>query len=395
MIRWPLLFVAALALGGLLAGLMASDPGYVLVAFRNATLETSVWFAAATLGAAALLVWAIAFLLRRTLRGANALGAWNVSRRQRALRSKVQRGAMLLAEGRWQEAVQALPAPDSAETSLLDCFAAARAANEAGDTGLRDRILESAAENDPDVAFVAELMRSELQQARAEWADSVATLEALQSQAPRHPLVAARLFEAHRALGEWQRVAELAPLLPDDLDYDTQVAIWRSVLARIDGDDAGKQALAVWKSVPKALKDDEALVLDYADVLVRHGAEGEAEAVLRRSIKGRWRDAWALRYGTVEADAERMLATAAAWLKERPDNAALLLTLGRLAGRCGDGPGAKDYLQASVRAKPAPAALGELGAMSEAQGDAAAAAGYFRRALEARERDEARLKEDE
>ena len=395
MIRWPLLFVAALAVGGLLAGIMASDPGYVLVAFRNATVETSVWFAAATLGAVALLVWAVAFLLRRTLRGATALGAWNVSRRQRAFRSKVQQGAMLLAEGRWQEAVRALPAPDGAETSLLDCFAAARAANEAGDTGLRDRILESAVENDPDVAFVAELMRSELQQARGEWAASVATLKALQSQAPRHPLVAARLFEAHRALGEWQRVAELAPLLPDDLDYDTQVAVWRSALARIDGDDAGKQALAVWKSVPKALKDDAALVLDYADALVRHGAEAEAEAALRRSIKGRWRDAWALRYGTVEADAERMLATAAAWLKERPDNAALLLTLGRLAGRCGDGAGAKDYLQASVRSKPGPAALGELGAMSEAQGDAAAAASYFRRALAARERDEARLKEDE
>ena len=395
MIRWPLLFVAALAVGGLLAGIMASDPGYVLVAFRNATLETSVWFAAATLGAAALLVWAIAFLLRRTLRGATTLGAWNVSRRQRALHAKVQRGAMLLAEGRWQEAVQALPAPDSAETSLLDCFAAARAANEAGDTGLRDRILESAVENDPDVAFVAELMRSELQQARGEWAASVATLAALQSQAPRHPLVAARLFEAHRALGEWQRVAELAPLLPDDLAHDTQVAVWRSALARIDGDDAGKQALAAWKSVPKALKDDEALVLDYADALVRHGSEAEAEAALRRSIKGRWRDAWALRYGTVEADAERMLATATAWLKERPDNAALLLTLGRLAGRCGDGAGAKDYLQASVRSKPGPAALGELGAMSEAQGDAAAAASYFRRALAAQERDEARLAADE
>lgn len=395
MIRWPLLFVAALALGGLLAGLMASDPGYVLVAFRNATVETSVWFAAATLGTAALLVWAIAFLLRRTLRGATAFGAWNVSRKQRALRSKVQQGAMLLAEGRWQEAVQVLPAPDSAETSLLDCFAAARAANEAGDTGLRDRILERAAENDPDVAFVAGLMRSELQQARGEWRASVTTLEVLQSQAPRHPLVAMRLFEAHRALGEWQRVAELAPSLPDDLDYDIQIAVWRSALTRIDGEDAGKQALAAWKSVPKALKDDEALVLAYADVLAQHEASAEAEAVLRRSIKGRWRDAWALRYGTVEADAERMLATATAWLKERPDNAVLLLTLGRLAGRCGDGAGAKDYLQASVRAKPGPAALGELGAMSEAQGDAATAAGYFRRALEARERDEARLAADE
>ena len=383
MIRWPLLAVAALALGGLLAGLMSSDPGYVLIAFRDATLETSVWFAAATLGTAALMVWAVAFLVRKTMRSANALGTWNASRRQRSLRSKAQQGAMLLAEARWQEAVKALPAPGEAETSLLDCFAAARAANEAGDAAMRDRILERAVETHPDAAFVAKLMRSELQQAGGEWRASVETLEALQEQAPRHPLVAARLFAAHRALGHWERVAELAPSLPDDLDAETQVAIWRSRIARIDGDDAAKQAQAAWKSVPKALKEDEALVLAYVDVLARHDASAEAEAVLRRSIKGRWRDAWARRYGTVDGEAEGMLATARAWLKERPDNADLLLTLGRLAKRCGDASGAKGYLQASVDSQPSADALRELGALSEAQGDAAAAAGYFRRALEA------------
>ena len=382
MIRWPLLAVAALALGGLLAGLMSSDPGYVLIAFRDATLETSVWFAAATLGTAALMVWAVAFLLRKTMRSANAVGAWNASRRQRSLRSKAQQGAMLLAEGRWQEAVKALPAPGGTETSLLDCFAAARAANEAGDAAMRDRILERAVETHPDAAFVAKLMRSELQQAGGEWRASVETLEALQAKAPRHPLVAARLFAAHRALGEWDRVAELAPSLPDDLDAETQVAIWRSRIARIDGDDAAKQAQAAWKSVPKALKEDEALVLAYVDVLARHDANAEAEAVLRRGIKGRWRDAWARRYGTVDGEAEGMLATARGWLKERPDNAALLLTLGRLAKRCGDASGAKGYLQASVDSQPSADALRELGALSEAQGDAAAAAGYFRRALE-------------
>ena len=382
MIRWPLLAVAALALGGLLAGLMSSDPGYVLIAFRDATLETSVWFAAATLGAAALMVWAVAFLLRKTMRSANALGAWNASRRQRSLRSKAQQGAMLLAEARWQEAVKALPAPGETETSLLDCFAAARAANEAGDAAMRDRILERTVETNPDAAFVANLMRSELQQAGGEWRASVETLDALQAKVPRHPLVAARLFAAHRALGEWDRVAELAPSLPDDLDAETQVAIWRSRIARIDGDDAAKQAQAAWKSVPKALKEDEALVLAYVDVLARHDANAEAEAVLRRGIKGRWRDAWARRYGTVDGEAEGMLATARGWLKERPNNADLLLTLGRLAKRCGDASGAKGYLQASVDSQPSADALRELGALNEAQGDAAAAAGYFRRALE-------------
>ena len=382
MIRWPLLAVAALALGGLLAGLMSSDPGYVLIAFRDATLETSVWFAAATLGTAALMVWAVAFLVRKTMRSANALGTWNASRRQRSLRSKAQQGAMLLAEARWQEAMKALPTPGEAETSLLDCFAAARAANEAGDAAMRDRILERAVETHPDAAFVAKLMRSELQQAGGEWRASVETLEALQAKAPRHPLVAARLFQAHRALGEWARVAELAPSLPDDLDAETQVAVWRSRIARIDGDDAAKQAQAAWKSVPKALKEDEALVLAYVDVLARHDANAEAEAVLRRGIKGRWRDAWARRYGTVDGEAEGMLATARAWLKERPNNADLLLTLGRLAKRCGDASSAKGYLQASVDSQPSADALRELGALSEAQGDAAAAAGYFRRALE-------------
>ena len=49
MIVWLVAVALALAIGGVLAALVHRDPGYVLISYADATLETSLWFAAGTL----------------------------------------------------------------------------------------------------------------------------------------------------------------------------------------------------------------------------------------------------------------------------------------------------------------------------------------------------------
>ena len=197
-----------------------------------------------------------------------------------------------------------------------------------------------------------------------------------------------RLFEAHKALDDWEAVADLANEVPKDADAgDVQTAIWRARLTRSRSSaDAADHARKAWKSVPKKLRTDEQLLLDFVDA-VATDAPDEAEAALRQALKGHWRDAWARRYGKLDADPGKQLARALAWSRQRPDDPALLLTLGRLANATGDAAKAREYLEASLSRKEDAEALEELAAVCAATGDAVAANGHYRQALRLRRGD--------
>jgi HemY protein len=86
-------------------------------------------------------------------------------------------------------------------------------------------------------------------------------------------------------------------------------------------------------------------------------------------------------YGVVDADLAGQLNTAEGWLKDRPDNAALLLALGRLAGRSEQWDKAREYLEASLRSNPDGGVYAELGHLCVRLGDAQRGAEYLARAL--------------
>ena len=385
MIRFVVLLVVALALGGLVAFLMVRDPGYVLVAYDGATVETSLWFALACLVAVALLTYLLGFLIRRLARSGFAVSSWFRWRRVAKARNRSLTGIMLAAEGRWSDAKRAfLESANRIDTPLGNYIGAARAANELASYQERDDILARAKETTPEADFAVELVRAELQQAAGQWGRSIATLNALRQKTPRHPTVIKGLFHAHEKLGDWDAVADLAPSLAknDAPDMaDVQAATWRARFAKTKtSGDAAEHARKAWKAMPKRLRSDEGLVLDYVDALAAC-APVEAEGVLRRALKKEWREAWVRRYASVSSDPIKQLATARQWLKQHPDDAALLLTLGRLASAAGNADEAKSYFEASVANRESAAALAELGRLYTTIGDTGAANDYLSRAL--------------
>ena len=386
MIVFLVLLILAVAVGAVLATLMVRDSGYVLISYGGATLETSLWFAIAAAVVLGFVVYALALMTRRVLGGGSAVSGWVRSRRTTTARNRTVRGLMLLAEERWQEASDAFEASaERVDTPLFNHLAAARAATEAGRFDERDVILEKARESTPDAAFAVDLVHAELQQSAGQWRASIDTLGPLRRQAPRHPVVIKRLFAAHKALDDWEAVAELADEVPKDGDADdVHTEIWRARLSRSrHSANASDHARKAWKSVPKKLRADEQLLLDFVDATAMEAAE-TAEAELRHALKGQWRDAWVRRYGTLGADPAKQLAQAEAWAKRHPDDPSLLLTLGRLANSTGDPAKAREYLEASLSHKEDVEALEELAAVCAASGDAVAANGHYRHALRLR-----------
>ena len=380
MILFLLLLLLALAIGGAVALFVARDPGYVLIAYDGATVETSVWFALLCGIALGLALFLLSLACRRLLRVRAGVAAWG----ERRARVKAQRGTILLAEGRWREAIGALlKSANTGATPLANYVGAARAANRLGSFDERDDILARAAKALPAATLALELTRAELQQAAGQWRQSAHTLTALRPHAPRHPAVLNGLLVAHRALDDAEATAELAPQLPAAAAVDeAHVAAWRERLQKSQGStEAATHARNTWRAMPRKLRDTEALVHAYVDVLTANGAEVEAEAVLRRALKKHWRPSWVLRYGTIGGDVAKRRATATAWLRNHANDAPLLLTLGRLALAEGDLPAARKHLLASLEAEATPATFAEVGRLCIAEGDHAAATSYLERAL--------------
>lgn len=380
---WLILLAAALAVGGALAAAMLHDPGYVLVAYSDFTMETSLWLALGALIALWLAVAVAGSLVRRSRSGGVRLAGWVRRRRSSAARTRSLQGTMLLAEQRWRDAEQALlEAAERGDAALADYLGAARAANAGDRFEQRDGILDQAKAALPEASFAVDLVRSELQQQGGQWRRSVATLSTLRSQAPRHPVVLMRLFEAHRALTDWQAVAELSNALPSEAGADlaaVQVAVWQARLGSSrHSDDVSQHVRNTWKAMPKRLHDHEALLLEYADL----AGPSDAEAALRQGLQRHWRPSWVRRYGTLAGDVAKRRKVAEGWLGAHPEDADLQLTLGRLAIADDAVEQAREYLEASLGARRDAETLIELAELATQSGDQAQANGYYRQALD-------------
>ena len=361
-----LLLCAVLVLGGLLGLLMVRDPGYLVLAYDGAVLETSLWFGLLLLVVTYVAVRLLLFVLGSLLGGRGLFTAW----RARAAQQRTNRGLLLLEEGDWPQAKRLLinAATDVADPAI-NYLNAARAAHQLGAFGERDELLNQAKQQDPKAAPAAGLAAADLRIAAGQWREALASLRDLQALAPKHPRVLERLWRCHEALEDWQALIELAPALRKASAVDAEVLqvmerqAWCHRLAAADG-------LKVWEKRPKVLKDDLDLALAAALGGQAAGDSAGAESLLREALRRNWRDDLVNLYGQIKSPApDRQLATAEGWLKERPDDGELLLTAGRLALMNADWPKAQRYFEASLGHNPRPECRAELGRLLIALGE--------------------------
>ncbi len=361
-----LLLCAVLVLGGLLGLLMVRDPGYLVLAYDGAVLETSLWFGLLLLVVTYVAVRLLLFVLGSLLGGRGLFTAW----RARSAQQRTNRGLLLLEEGDWPQAKRLLinAATDVADPAI-NYLNAARAAHQLGAFGERDELLNQAKQQDPKAAPAAGLAAADLRIAAGQWREALASLRDLQALAPKHPRVLERLWRCHEALEDWQALIELAPALRKASAVDAEVLqvmerqAWCHRLAAADG-------LKVWEKRPKVLKDDLDLALAAALGGQAAGDSAGAESLLREALRRNWRDDLVNLYGQIKSPApDRQLATAEGWLEERPDDGELLLTAGRLALMNADWPKAQRYFEASLGHNPRFECRAELGRLLIALGE--------------------------
>ena len=359
--------LTALAAGALLGWLMQRDPGYVFISLANRTLETSVWFALASLLALWAAVALTVALLRRALSGRSRIAAWRQGQRQRTAQRETTAGLTDLIEGRWQAAREALEgAAAAAGTPLVNYLAAAHAAHESGDAAGRDALCEQALAAAPEAAAAIALARARMLADKGHWRDCQAALDTVLNHTPRHPEALALKLACFQHLSDWQGVLTTAAQLQKTKTADQAAAeaatieAWRKRLAAAGDAPAGVRE--VWQTIPRKLRRLPTLTRQYAHALNAAGDADGAEATLKAALNAAYDADLVASYGALRSSRPaEQLASAERWLAAHPNDPALTLALGRLSLAAGERDKAFEHLEASFKAAPTPDCCAELG----------------------------------
>ena len=374
--RWVLLLVVIAALAAFGWHWVAEDPGYVLLRLRGWRVETTVVAAILIL----LLAWAVLTALWRLARW--PFGAF--SRRHRRLsQQRLGEGLVALIEGRHGDAER-----DLNRASRLDSLrgpallASAEAASRRGEHGRALEALDQAAQSSPQAARV---LRARVLRREGKSAEALALLVPESDKGTLTPGGWRELVLAALANGDLRRArAALDPLQKSGaLGGRAYAALEAQVLvATINATADGAALNTLWSQLPKTQRRVPAVIDAYARRAASFGltlpAMDEVESALRRE----WSPLLVETYGSLAGDdIEARLRRAEGWLDAHPNDARLLLTLGRMCVRLKLWGKARQHLQRSLALAPGAAAWEALGDTFAGQDDAAQAQRCYRNAL--------------
>ena len=385
------LALIALLLGVGIVAIIETDPGYVLVAYGNYTVETSLWIGLVILLVFTLLIYTVVRVFRRVLTGQNSISSWLGTRRTRAASRLTTRGLISFIEGNWNRARrQLLRGAKNSEAPLINYLMAARASYRLNEPDKMREYLGAAEEAEAEAGIAVELTQAEVKLHAGQYEQALATLVRARRNAGRHPYVLDLLHRAYYGLRDWNQLAELLPdlkkykVLENDALAVLEREVYSEMLSASAGRDANGDALRqAWQKMPGHLKHDGAMLKDYVSLLVAGGHDAAAEKVILRGVKQEWDSDLVRQYGYVEGEqTARQLAQAESWLQAHPEDPQLLLCLGRLCARDKLWGKARDYFESSYRLEHTPEICAELGRLLLALGEPKVAAAYNREGLQ-------------
>ncbi|HEX6992534.1 MAG TPA: heme biosynthesis HemY N-terminal domain-containing protein [Gammaproteobacteria bacterium] len=374
--------LVALFVGAVAAHFMLEDRGYVLIDYRGYLIEMSVPALVFVLVLLYLGVRGVAWLWRAPHR----LGVSLAERRHRNAGRELTRGLMHLADGNWAKGERLLlRGARASDAPLVHYLMAARAAQQQGSTERRDEWLRIASEALPEAEKTVLLTQAELQLATGEHARALDAAKRVLESSPEHPVALALAARACSALGERAGLADLVPKLhlaqlpPADLE---RLAA-EGLDAPFGDPDLTSDALAQrWGELPREIRRLPRVVALRALALERLGRGDDAERELRAALKRAWDPLLIDAYGKVRAsDAAKQLKQAETWLRERPEDAALLVCAARLCIANELWGKARSYLESSIAIDPAPESYALYGNLLDRLGENERAALAFRSGL--------------
>ncbi|MEQ8952621.1 MAG: heme biosynthesis HemY N-terminal domain-containing protein [Gammaproteobacteria bacterium] len=379
---FSLLAIALALLVSLYVGFPA-DPGYLLIAFGNYTFETSLFALLVAMAVLYLLLRLVIMLVQwinpmRLVRFGRGLREHQKSRS----RSRTVEGLLYFTRGNWQSAFKLLRQGRSdADASVVNYLAGAYAAFKNGDKDAWNQCLDDADRKYPAARSTISSLRAQLLFHSRQLEQSLAVLKEMKNTSLNDATLLNMLKEVLIQLQDWEQLQALIPELEkhkvighEELDSIKQWAFAEQLAAaarvNTDRERSTTELARLWKKCDAEFRSAPKMVKHYARLLVELGAGEEAAQAIESGLGKRWDEDLVVYYGFNDlGNPSKRLLQAESWLKSRPADGILLLTLGRLSMRNQLWGKAREYFEASIKIAPSAHAHGELGRLLKHLGD--------------------------
>lgn len=362
-----------------------SNTGYLLLVLPPYRVELSLNLLIVLALASFAAAYALVRFLSATLALPRQVREYRVARRKEQARATLAEALNAYFAGRFLRAEQAAAASlELGEHPGLSAVLAARAAHELRAYERRDVFLARAAADasgDEAVRIVtaAELLLDERRHAEA---------LSLLKQLPRRHTAALRLeLKAQQLARNWEQVIALTEELRKRNVFDeTQAGEVRrhAIVEHLKRKALETRTLEeAWEKVSASDRRDRRVTATAAQCFIALGGCDRAHRIIEDSLEAVWDSGLVVLYADCEGgDVLKRIERAEAWLKQHPDDAALLLTLGRLCADRGLWGKAQSYLEASLAIEPNHTAHFAAARLQEKLGNAEAADRHYRRSLD-------------
>jgi HemY protein len=357
------LIIALLVSGAVIGHYMLQGSGYILISFQQWVIETSLWVFVLLLSASILIIYGSIQFTTSIIASPTALKSWREQRGSKSAVDKTVKGLIYLAEGDVKNSEKLLMAGAHGNGKIINYLAAARAAQQAGNYERSDDFMAQAAKSTKGADLAVGLQQAQLQLEREQFEQCLATCMRLKKQFPKNQYVTKMLMKAHMALNDWQSVLDILPsinkykLLASKETNALEIKAYGKLIEHMirSKDSSGKDPdalIKVWTSIPKStLKhlDFAPLAHAFIEHLAHLGAHEAAELQLRSILPFHFTPELINLYGWVKGKKPRIqLLFAQDQLKQRPNDAGLLLTLGRISMLNKEFTQAQEYFEASL-----------------------------------------------
>jgi HemY protein len=360
------------------------DPGYVMLANHRWTIELPLWLAVLIIGLSFITFYLLVRLIVKTTALPKTVQRWVKQRQRKLAYRRTLRGLKALLQGQWSLAEKdLLRAPTKGEDALINYLGAAYAAYQQQAVNRYEEYLQLAQKASPTSLPVG-IVQAHL----ATPEQALLILKQLQELAPQQPYLLKLLQDRYLQLKQWEKLEELLPTLHKYKVSSTadlillEQRIYKELLQNTAKYQDSHSLITLWQRIPRHLRANIEIIKIYTQSLIHNQMTSEAEQLIRETLKKIWDTELAYRYGLITGkDLELQLTTAENWLKQHPEDSALLLSLGRICIRKQLWGKARSYFETVLRIKPTPEAYAELGQLYAHLGETQLAYEQFKQGL--------------
>lgn len=195
-------------------------------------------------------------------------------------------------------------------------------------------------------------------------------------------------LEAQLQAKNWDAVLDVTKILAKRQPEDRETIAKIRQTAHLENIHAKASDLPLlssyWKNLPMVERMDSELAIAAAKAYIKLGDCPTVQKIIEQSLDAKWNDELVALYAKCpeRRQVNKQIKHAEVWLKARPNNAKLLLTLGRLCMQYKLWGKAQNYLEASLSVEPGHTAHIALAQLSEELGRHDEAMDHYKKGLE-------------